>query len=267
MVAIVTREGKGAPLTHAELDGNFTNLKVAIETAGSTDGYGLAVLADGPYAFYRMRDAAGSMTLTDSSGNNFHGTFNSMGMVPGRSPGSPLVSGAAFFPAGCTVTVPAGVQNGFPSSSNLSIEAFVKVQTSGRQWAGIFGTGPDTSNANSISLFTSASSSDLRPAFLIGNTADKTYGYVQSPYVIPFGEWVHLVGTFDGTSIRIYVNGGLAASTAYAKILPSINRPQAFIGADNEGDYTNNAMLAELALYNKTLSAARIAAHYAAAFG
>lgn len=35
MVTIVTRTGKGSPLTNSEVDANFTNLKSAVETSQS----------------------------------------------------------------------------------------------------------------------------------------------------------------------------------------------------------------------------------------
>lgn len=46
--------------------------------------------------------------------------------------------------------------------------------------------------------------------------SNKTSDYYGAGATIPIGETVHLVGTYDGSTIRFYVNGELAASNAIA---------------------------------------------------
>jgi len=68
----------------------------------------------------------------------------------------------------------------------------------------------------------------------------------------------HLVGTYDGTTMKFYVNGSLAASNATAV---SIVAGTASIGTDGQGDWWGN-VIDEAAWYNITLSASRVLAHY-----
>lgn len=76
----------------------------------------------------------------------------------------------------------------------------------------------------------------------------------------------HLVGTYDGADVRLYVNGELAATTA-----------QAGVGAESVSNFAIGADVGvqngcwgevdEVAVYDEALSEARIAAHYAAGVG
>jgi Concanavalin A-like lectin/glucanases superfamily len=70
----------------------------------------------------------------------------------------------------------------------------------------------------------------------------------------------YFVATYDGTHLRWYVDGVLASTTALS--LPhNSNTEDLQIG--NADDYGNNT-IDEVAIYASALSAARVAAHYAA---
>src|SRR5262249_32641269 len=114
---------------------------------------------------------------------------------------------------------------------------------------------------------------------LYGNDGDsnpsRPAGYVRNPNAsadkeaaagpaVPVGVWTHLAVTYDGTSIRLYVNGvlrsttgsaggGIAASTAPLRIggntVFSIPGTEYFAG-----------LIDEVRIYNRALSAAEITA-------
>jgi hypothetical protein len=77
------------------------------------------------------------------------------------------------------------------------------------------------------------------------------------------GNWVHLVGTYDGANWRLYRNGVQIANTPSSPgALPVINGDWA-IGSTGEGWAGNLAgTIDEPAIYNYALSASRVAAHY-----
>ncbi len=80
------------------------------------------------------------------------------------------------------------------------------------------------------------------------------------------GAWHHVVGSFDGQVLRLYVDGVLAASQQTKS--PTIGAGKAFLMGASAGDaeYTRGAhfkgMLDEVRVYGRALSADEIATHY-----
>jgi hypothetical protein len=75
------------------------------------------------------------------------------------------------------------------------------------------------------------------------------------------GNWYHLVGTYDGTAIRLYVNGVLQASQAATGTLNDYGtsvRIGAFNNVSNNIDYTPG-LFDEVAIHNRALPATEIA--------
>ncbi len=81
---------------------------------------------------------------------------------------------------------------------------------------------------------------------------------VSSPTTLPLNTWVHVAGTWDGTTARVYVNGAEVASVPAAS-LPN-NTLALRIGSDNTGATRFAGSVDEVAIYNRALSAAEIAA-------
>ena len=77
---------------------------------------------------------------------------------------------------------------------------------------------------------------------------------------LPAGEWLHLVGTWDGTKNHIYVNGELQASADAAQP-PWASPEEVYIGADpgcgKRGQW--NGIMDEVAIFNVALSAEQVA--------
>ena len=82
---------------------------------------------------------------------------------------------------------------------------------------------------------------------------------------LPSGVFVHVVATYDGAQMRVYVNGretGAGATDNTAMPATTVN---AFIGSAGIGTNYFKGDIDEVAVYDKALSAVQIAAHYAAA--
>jgi hypothetical protein len=75
--------------------------------------------------------------------------------------------------------------------------------------------------------------------------------------------WTHLVGTFDGTTTRVYVNGALVQSKSLTGTFLQ-NVVSAFCIGSANGGYFFNGYVDEVAYYQTVLSPARIADHYTA---
>jgi hypothetical protein len=95
--------------------------------------------------------------------------------------------------------------------------------------------------------------------FAIVNTANTALGAEQSAAVVT-NKWYHLLGTFDGSNIKLYVDGSLEDTTAFTGTLTTPTG-DALIGAA----YFNNAIgdyfpgnLANVAIWNRALSSDEI---------
>jgi hypothetical protein len=150
-------------------------------------------------------------------------------------------------------------------SATISVEAWVNAtnpQTSG--WAYILDKGDNGFLLPSYSLGTEVNQGLF---FEVSNGTE----YVDSPFTgtgIWDGNWHHVVGTFGGGSIRLYVDGaevnnGIPTNISISYGLPNTN--DLFIGSyDGEPRFDFNGLIDEVSVYNHALSAAEIQNLYAA---
>ncbi|MBL8856116.1 MAG: SBBP repeat-containing protein, partial [Planctomycetaceae bacterium] len=72
------------------------------------------------------------------------------------------------------------------------------------------------------------------------------------------GEWIHVAGVYDGTSIKVYVNGALDTSANYSGGVP-VNALNMRLGADSNGTSLFSGRIDEAVAYNRALSVSEIA--------
>ena len=103
-------------------------------------------------------------------------------------------------------------------------------------------------------------SNNPRVVFSIINTAGVGY-YAPSPNLLP-NTWYHIVGTYDGSNIKIYINGQLQNSVPASGTI-STNTLNLEIGRwrDVYREYFNG-LIDEVAIYKRALSATEIQEQY-----
>ncbi len=74
---------------------------------------------------------------------------------------------------------------------------------------------------------------------------------------LPLNAWTHVAGVFDGTQLRVYVNGQLDGTTDVTDTTPTNNLPLR-IGADSNGDNRFSGLIDEASVYNRALSATEV---------
>lgn len=260
MVSIVTRAGKGAPLTHDEMDTNLTNLKTAIDSAASVDKYGAAVLADAPIGWWRLTEATMAATLLDSSGNGFAASVTT-GTVVTVKHANPNRT-ALYLPAGFVASFPTAMCLAATSGKNISFEMCTSQSSTGVSYAPVMDLWATNSTTQGEYRFSNGWSSEGKvPALMIGSASSNSYLTAISPFALPIGQWCHVVGTYDGATISLYINGVLVATQAQPTGL--VNASYGGISNSAYSDRLNSGAFAELAIYNKCLTAAQVAAHYA----
>jgi hypothetical protein len=206
------------------------------------------VLADNPLGYWRLGEANGG-TAADSSGNGRNGSYvNGVGLgVAGALFGDPNTA-AAFDGVDDCVQVPD--DSALRLNASWSIEFWAKQISWRNSVPGILGKGAGHTPHGYVIWADPAGALWFERN---NHKASSGNGALTSSFH-------HFVVTYDGSNVRWYVNGVL--KTTVAMNFPPNNGTQALtIG---EGDEYGNNGIDEVALYSTTLSAARIAAHYAA---
>jgi hypothetical protein len=92
-------------------------------------------------------------------------------------------------------------------------------------------------------------------------------GSVNSAIRVVVGSTAHVVATYDGTTISIYVNGLIDNSTSGTGPITNYDASDFGLGIGNTYGGGNGGFVGvidEVAIYNYALSATRILAHYQA---
>ncbi|HEX8246539.1 MAG TPA: LamG-like jellyroll fold domain-containing protein [Pyrinomonadaceae bacterium] len=86
---------------------------------------------------------------------------------------------------------------------------------------------------------------------------------VDNTQTVEIGRYYHVVGTYDGTTARLYVNGRKVAEQFHGQPLDYDTRPVT-IGATNEANWDGkmNGAIDEVKIYNRALSDSEIQANY-----
>ncbi|HEV8468572.1 MAG TPA: S8 family serine peptidase [Candidatus Limnocylindria bacterium] len=218
-------------------------------------GVPLRLLADGPAGYWRLGEPAGATTAADASGNAITGSYE-----PGVSLGQPgAISGdtAAGFASGAALVLPAAA--GLDLRSAVSVEAWVR-PSAASQNGGIFEKTVGGSVNSQYMMLLEAGVAKFRVKTTAGSLIP-----ADGP-VLQLNTWTHLVGTFDGTTVRLYVNGALFASAAASGPLNGGAGPS-YIGRLGQALYPFQGTLDEVAVFPTALSAQRVLAHYQAGSG
>ena len=103
-------------------------------------------------------------------------------------------------------------------------------------------------------------------ASLATNDRQGSQNTVVEGYPTGLNQWSHLVGTYDGTVLSLFVDGSLVGS-APASFSPG--SVPLTIGRNISGDprYPLDGVVDEVAYYNYALSADRVSAHYQTGIG
>jgi subtilisin len=209
----------------------------------------LQLLVDHPAGYWRLGDAVGSSVAQDASGNALAGSYEA-GVTLGQS-GALSGDSAAAFSGAAALVIPAATTLDLRSA--LSVEAWVRPSVAGQN-GGIFEKTVGGAANTQFSLFLEGGVVKLR-----GKDAGGNLVTVSGPTAAP-NSWTHLVGTFDGTTLRLYVNGALAASLAAGTLAGGSG--SSFIGRLGSGWYPYQGTLDEVAVFPVALSAERVRAHY-----
>jgi beta-glucanase (GH16 family) len=227
-----------------------TTTTVAPPPAGPASGYAGAVTADGPVSYWRLGETSAA-TAADSVGNNPGAYQNGVATGAGSLVPSDAANLAASFDgADDLVAVPSSA--GLSPTNVVSVEAWVR--PSAKPAAGQFASVVSKREAYSIQF----NGPRIEFTTIVGITRRR----VQAPAsaVVP-GQTYHVVGTFDGTTQRLYLNGVQVASAKFSGPF-NANANSVLLGSwDTRSEFLPGTV-DEVAVYAKVLTAAQVADHY-----
>lgn len=226
-------------------------------STGTATTYFAAIQVDAPSAVYALGELVGTVA-DDTSGNANPGTISG-GVTLGAAT---LLTDAAdsgttamtFNGSSGVITLPTTF---IPTGAHAwSLEIWCKVNSlpAASGFATMLVMGQDASGKRgSLLIFNNAGTSNFYVDCFGSSVASSTVVATSTIY--------HVVGTYDGTAARIYVNGSLVGGpTSFALNLAAV---YASIGADsNAGTQFFNGTLQYAAVYTVALSAGQVSAHY-----
>lgn len=215
--------------------------------------YSSEVLADTPIMYYRLGEASGTV-MTDSSGNGRDGTYansptlGATGLLTGDA------DTAVSFASASSQSGSVADDNSLDSLSAITVEAWIKPSTVSS--TPLIVNRDSTSNGKSFQFRLNAGKLEFV------KTAGTTVTAASSS-TLSTGTVYHVAAVYNGTDIRLYINGSLNGTPPAATgTLGTIARPLEI--AMRTSALYFNGVIDEVAVYGTALSATRIAAHYTA---
>jgi hypothetical protein len=122
VATIVTRSGKGFPLTNAEVDANFTNLNSDKVETSTISVFGASLIDDADASAARTTLGLGTAATTDSTAyaTAAQGSTADSALQPGDAVPQTSTIGAAQIPAGTTAQRPTAATGQFRFNSDVT---------------------------------------------------------------------------------------------------------------------------------------------------
>ena len=205
----------------------------------------------GLVAAYAFDEGSGT-TVTDASGNSNSGTAASTTWSSSGKYGKAL----SFNGTSSRVTIPDTAS--LHLSSAMTLEAWVRPSAVTNKWRDVIEKGNDNYYLEATS---NKSSRPAGGAIIGGSTAEAS-----GTTALAVNTWTHLAATYDGSALRLYVNGNLTRTTAKTGAITA-STGALTIGSDPFYGQYFAGLIDEIRIYNIALTQAQIQSDMAAALG
>jgi hypothetical protein len=229
--------------------------------------YDAEILADSPIGYWKIEELSTSGSLTDSSGNGYHGNFFTSTPLPVLGIAGPIETDASSHGGRSRIaTVAAGAGHDLDVVDAFTWEVWGFLDDTVQNYVQLCRQGSFALNGSNLIGFDSGHAA---ARISVGSGGANTFN-LSSTSVLTSGNWFHMVVTRNGSTMLLYVNGPLAdqrtdlpsGSIVYA----NYNEADWTIGASLPSGTANHAQgTSRVAIYGAALSPARILAHYEAA--
>src|SRR5213079_3004540 len=188
-------------------------------------------------------DEGTGTTVADASGNNHTGTISGATWTTAGRYGSALT----FDGTTAKVTAPNAASLGL--TTGMTLEAWVNPTVAPTGWRTVI-----DKNVDGYYLMASSDQGN-RPA--VGGTWTAGNQNTFGPSGLPANAWTHLAATFDGATVRLYMNGVQVASRAQTTLLTT-STGTLQIGANGYAGENFAGRIDEVRIYNRALTTAEI---------
>lgn len=234
----------------------------ATSEGGGGSGYRAMILAEGPLAYYRLADQGG--TAKDETGAHdgiYKGTVtHAAGAIAGDMNGAAVFDGSSGY-------VDVGDVLPFLARASFTIEAWVSPASGGTDPECIASKsyaqgGLSGGITEGYTVYLDSGSNTLNLMRLRASAGEAAQGGT-----LTNGTFAHVVATYDGDTLTLWMNGASVASGPSTRDLVSHTSPLT-LGASRGGIYCYfRGALDEVAIYGAVLPQDRIAAHLKAGRG
>ena len=224
----------------------YTYIVRAVDGANNLGPYSNSVsvttLANDPtlVAAFGFDEGSGTNTA-DASANQFSGTLSNAAWTAAGRYGNALV-----FNGAARVAVPDA--SALHLTSAMTIEAWVNPSAAPTDWVDVVYKGNDN-------YYLEAGTPQGAPA--AGATTGSSHANVFGTPSLPLNVWSHLAATYDGTTLRLYVNGTQVSSQSLTGALATSSYPLE-IGGDSLFGQFFRGVIDEVRVYNVALTPTQI---------
>lgn len=217
--------------------------------------YAREVIADAPEFYWRFGEGSGTVA------------HDEMGVLNGSFVNTPTLGSASLIEvdsdnASATFVKSSSEYVSVADHANMdtatfSLECWLKTSTT----TGDMGVIARDDNSSNRFWEIRVASSILK--FLVFNTAG-SYTWFTTTFNVADGNPHHVVATFDGSTLKVYVDN-VMQSTAFSGTVKSSGTQAIYIGSIWSTSYTFDGVLDEVAFYDYVLTSTQVGAHYNAA--
>ncbi len=194
-------------------------------------------------------DTGSGTAVTDGSGNSNNGTLTNAtwaGATSGR-----FGNALSFNGTNASVSIPDS--NTLDLTAGMTIEAWINPTALGNTWRTVALKEQPGYYAYGLYASTGAGTSVPSGNGMIGGTDRDVRGTAQ----LPLNTWTHLATTYDGSALRLYVNGTQVGTLAATGAITTSTGALKFGGNALWGEWYSG-LIDELRVYNRALTPAEI---------
>jgi concanavalin A-like lectin/glucanase superfamily protein len=217
--------------------------------------YATAIASDNPISYWRLGETSGTNAADERAANP--GTYQNSPTLGTTSLLATDTANKAVSFDGTNDSVQVSNSTSLQPTSSISLEAWIKPTS--LPTAGSFTTILNKTEAFALQF--------NGPKLELRINQGEAKQRLQAPEgTIVAGQAYYVVGTYDGTTQRLYVNGALVASAALTGSF-NTNTNALYIGSSDGSGNLFKGTIDEPAVYSAALSAAKIEGHYEAGSG